>query len=74
METTYTQINNKENIYHYLHFNDVAHKATEIIEQLHHKKQKAFVIIKGSQNTIFLEEVVKALLANNEDKKYLTRQ
>lgn len=33
-----------------------------------------FVFIKGSQNTIFLEEVVKILLADKKDIKYLVRQ
>jgi len=33
-----------------------------------------FIIAKGSQNTIFLEEVVKSLLAHPEDSSKLTRQ
>jgi hypothetical protein len=33
-----------------------------------------FIIAKGSQNTIFLEEVVKSLLAHPEDASKLTRQ
>lgn len=33
-----------------------------------------FVLVKGSQNTIFLEEVVKMLLADKKDIKYLVRQ
>lgn len=32
------------------------------------------ILFKGSQNTIFLEEALKELLANPEDAKNLTRQ
>ncbi len=35
---------------------------------------KALVLIKGSQNTIFLEETVKALLADPQDAQRLCRQ
>ncbi len=37
-------------------------------------KPQSWFWVKGSQNTIFLEIVVEALLANSEDKKYLCRQ
>lgn len=36
--------------------------------------ENAIVLVKGSQNTIFLEESIKFLLKNNSDVKYLTRQ
>jgi UDP-N-acetylmuramyl pentapeptide synthase len=36
--------------------------------------EKALVLVKGSQNTIFLEEAVKQLLKNTEDEKKLCRQ
>jgi UDP-N-acetylmuramyl pentapeptide synthase len=36
--------------------------------------EKSLVLVKGSQNTIFLEEGIKALLVNKEDEKLLCRQ
>lgn len=36
--------------------------------------KKAIVLFKGSQNTIYLEEAIKFLLANPHDSKKLTRQ
>ena len=36
--------------------------------------EKWIILIKGSQNTIFLEEATKALLSDKSDEKYLTRQ
>lgn len=36
--------------------------------------EDSFIFIKGSQNTIFLEETVAMVLKNIEDKKYLCRQ
>lgn len=35
---------------------------------------KANILIKGSQNTIYLEEIVKGLLSNKNDSKFLCRQ
>ena len=35
---------------------------------------KWIILFKWSQNTIFLEEAVKQVLANKEDSKHLTRQ
>ncbi|HCY20764.1 TPA: hypothetical protein DIC40_02735 [Patescibacteria group bacterium] len=32
------------------------------------------LVLKGSQNTIFLEETVKELLKNKDDARFLTRQ
>lgn len=37
-------------------------------------KDNSICLVKGSQNTIFLETVVERLLANPSDKKYLCRQ
>jgi len=37
-------------------------------------KEKRLIIVKGSQNEIFLEESVKILLKNSEDSDKLTRQ
>ena len=37
-------------------------------------KSKSLILVKGSQNTIFLEEIVKSLLANPSDKSLLCRQ
>ncbi|MDP3941750.1 MAG: Mur ligase family protein [bacterium] len=39
-----------------------------------HIPQNALVLVKGSQNTIFLEEAIKYILANKEDTKKLCRQ
>jgi UDP-N-acetylmuramyl pentapeptide synthase len=36
--------------------------------------QNATILIKGSQNTIFLEEIVKELLKNPKDSKKICRQ
>ncbi|MBI3620183.1 hypothetical protein HY214_03520 [Candidatus Roizmanbacteria bacterium] len=39
-----------------------------------HLPEKSLVLVKGSQNTIFLEEAVKYLLANQSDEENLCRQ
>lgn len=39
-----------------------------------HLKRGALVLIKGSQNNIFTEVVVEALLVNKKDKKFLCRR
>lgn len=49
-----------------------AYEAAAIIPQLLH--QKDTVLVKGSQNTIFLEIVVEALLKHTEDAKKLCRR
>jgi UDP-N-acetylmuramyl pentapeptide synthase len=36
--------------------------------------KNSLVLVKGSQNTIFLEETIKYILANKDDVKKLTRQ
>lgn len=86
IQTTYDKIqksfnsNNKrgkiknQSIYHYLHYSEVSKKVTELVKELSQKNKKSFILAKGSQNTIFLEEVVKSLLVNMKDSKYLTRQ
>ena len=45
-----------------------------IVDFLKRSDEKWIILFKGSQNTIFLEEVVKQVLANKADVKYLTRQ
>jgi hypothetical protein len=45
-----------------------------IVDFLKRSDEKWIILFKGSQNTIFLEEAVKQVLANKEDAKYLTRQ
>lgn len=47
-------------------------QAGEYIKQ--HLKPNSTILIKGSQNTIFLEEVVKSLLENPADSKLVCRQ
>lgn len=39
-----------------------------------HVKERSIVLVKGSQNTIFLEEAVKRLLADKNDESHLCRQ
>ena len=64
-----------EAIYHFLDRHDVATKSQEILRTKNQELgTKFFIIAKGSQNTIFLEEVVKSLLAHPEDSSKLTRQ
>ena len=46
----------------------------EVEKFLKNSKEKWIVLIKGSQNTIFLEEATKALLEDKKDAKHLTRQ
>ncbi len=36
--------------------------------------QDAIILVKGSQNTLYLEEAIKFMLDNSADVKYLTRQ
>lgn len=45
--------------------------AEEIIS---HPDKKYFILVKGSQNTIFTEEAVKELLKNPDDALKLVRQ
>ena len=45
-----------------------------IVDFLKRFDEKWLILFKGSQNTIFLEEAVKQVLANKADVKYLTRQ
>ncbi len=80
MKHTFEKIKNwklkiKNYISHYLDRHDVIIKSQEILAT---KNQELgtnfFIIAKGSQNTIFLEEVVKSLLANPQDADKLTRQ
>jgi hypothetical protein len=76
MSSTYEQFRGLPvDVNHYLDRHEVQEKAKEIIT--HNATLKTppyFIIAKGSQNTIFLEEVVKSLLAHPEDISKLTRQ
>jgi len=47
-------------------------QALEYLQQ--HLPQSSTILVKGSQNTIFLEELVKGLLANQSDSSLLCRQ
>lgn len=58
-------------ITHYLDRHDVITKSQDLLTL---SPKPYFIIVKGSQNTIFLEEVVKSLLAHHEDSLRLTRQ
>lgn len=64
-----------EDIHHFLDRHDVATKTNELITYNSTLQTPPyFIIAKGSQNTIFLEEVVKSLLTHGEDASKLTRQ
>ena len=56
------------------HFDSSLELGKFVIEDKDFIKLHPFVFIKWSQNTIFLEEVVKVLLADKKDIKYLVRQ
>ena len=56
------------------HFSDYRSLAQALQDFLEKSEEQWLVVIKGSQNTIFLEEVVKALLKNPEEYSQLTRQ
>jgi hypothetical protein len=43
-------------------------------DELKNSNSRKLIIWKGSQNTIYLEEAIKILLANDEDSKNLVRQ
>lgn len=58
---------NKNNI---LHFENAIIAGEYICNELH---SNSIILIKGSQNTIFLEEAVRLLLANKEDSAKLCR-
>lgn len=51
---------------------DSPYQAAELIQSM--LKPGAYVLLKGSQNKVFAEEVVKRLLANSEDVKKIVRQ
>lgn len=55
-------------------FSDYHSLSESLLTFLQNSDEKWLVVCKGSQNTIFMEEVVKALLKNPEDQQYLTRQ
>ncbi len=58
-------------ITHYLDRHEVINKSQDLLSL---SPKPYFIIAKGSQNTIFLEEVVKSLLVHPEDASKLTRQ
>ena len=49
-----------------------SYRAGEFLKE--NLSQNSIVLVKGSQNTIFLEEAVKLILKNSSDEKNLTRQ
>ena len=55
-------------------FGDSVTLWNRVKDELKKSDSKTLVIWKGSQNTIFLEEAVKLLLADDEDTKNLVRQ
>lgn len=55
-------------------FSDSVSLWNRVKDELKNSDSKILVIWKGSQNTIFLEEAVKLLLADDEDTKNLVRQ
>ncbi len=55
-------------------FLDYHSLSENLLTFLKNSDEKWLIVCKGSQNTIFMEEVVKALLKNPADQQYLTRQ
>ncbi len=55
-------------------FTDSVSLWNKVKEELKKSKWKKLIIWKGSQNTIYLEEAIKILLADNEDSRNLVRQ
>jgi UDP-N-acetylmuramoyl-tripeptide--D-alanyl-D-alanine ligase len=62
---------NQHQIKEVMHFEN-SKKAGEYLAK--HLPEHAVVLVKGSQNTIFLEEAIKYMLANAQDEKKLCRQ
>jgi UDP-N-acetylmuramyl pentapeptide synthase len=61
-----------QSILHFPNFQETASYLQEFLNE--HQHEKFIIVCKGSQNTIFLEEVVKALLIHPRDVEKLTRQ
>lgn len=59
---------NKFDSYSFLHFSQSKDKILEVI------KPKDIILVKGSQNTLFLERVVEMLLENKKDAEKLCRR
>jgi len=55
-------------------FTDSVTLWNRVKDELKKSDWKKLVIWKGSQNTIYLEEAIKILLADDEDSKNLVRQ
>lgn len=55
-------------------FTDSVTLGNRVKEELKNSNSRKLIIWKGSQNTIYLEEAIKILLANDEDSKNLVRQ
>jgi UDP-N-acetylmuramoyl-tripeptide--D-alanyl-D-alanine ligase len=51
---------------------DSPYEAARIVKE--NLKERAIILVKGSQNGVFSEETVKVLLANKKDVKNLVRQ
>jgi UDP-N-acetylmuramoyl-tripeptide--D-alanyl-D-alanine ligase len=59
---------NNHNFYNFQTFSDAKNTIKEKI------KEKDLILVKGSQNTLFLERVVEMLLKDKKDKLYLCRR
>ncbi|MGE4444385.1 MAG: Mur ligase family protein [Candidatus Altimarinota bacterium] len=57
-----------------IHFKNSKILGEFLQEKLHKDKKKYIILFKGSQNTIFMEEAVKHILLQEEDKKQICRQ
>ena len=55
-------------------FTDSVTLGNRVKEELKNSNSRKLIIWKGSQNTIYLEEAIKILLADDEDSKNLVRQ
>lgn len=56
------------------HYSDSVQAGKAVRQFIHEDHHHWLIIVKGSQNTIFLEEAVKILLAHPEDSLLLCRQ
>jgi UDP-N-acetylmuramoyl-tripeptide--D-alanyl-D-alanine ligase len=65
-------IQTNEKVFKEMRWFDNASRAGEFLQE--HLPKDALVLVKGSQNTIFLEEAIKYILADKKDESKLCRQ
>ncbi|MEI7477835.1 MAG: hypothetical protein WCJ81_04995 [bacterium] len=70
----YLQLNGKGQLTETHNHANYEEMSQAILAYIEKNDKKQIIICKGSQNTIFIEEVVKSLLQNPKDEAFLTRQ